>query len=154
MTHTIEAKVTRAFTAPAEDVMDAWLEPGAVRQWMAASLRQAGLPGEMARVEIDAEVGGRFAFSDIRAAGEALHWGEYRIIDMPHKLAFTWWTSAAEEEADISLVTIVIEPAETGCVATLFHRMDAVWEPYRERTERSWGRMLGAIAQMLDQRSS
>lgn len=154
MSGTIEAKVTQRFEASPERVMEALLDPQSVRQWMAASLRQSGLPGDMERVEIDAKVGGRFTFSDRRADGEAVHWGEYRIIDMPGKLAFTWWTSPEEEAADKSLVTIVLEPAETGCVATLYHEMDAAWEPYRGRTERGWERMLEGIAQWLAQSGS
>ena len=154
MSASIEAKVTQRLSHPPEAVFNAWLEPDLVRAWMARSLVEAGLPGEMMRVEIDAEVGGRFAFSDKRAQGEALHWGEYRVIDTPHRLAFTWWTSPEEEAADRSLVTIVLEPSDEGCVATLYHEMDAVWAAYLERTERSWARMLTAIAQELDQRGS
>ncbi|AKR57534.1 hypothetical protein GCM10011321_35820 [Youhaiella tibetensis] len=154
MSGTIEAKVTQRFAVPPERVMEAWLDPVSVREWMAASLRSAGLSGEMGRVEIDARVGGRFAFSDFRADREAVSWGEYRTLDMPSKLAFTWWTSPEEEEADTSLVTLILEPAGTGCVATLFHEMDAVWEPYRARTERGWERMLAALAQWLEQSGS
>ena len=92
MAATVEACAEHMFRASPERVFDAWLEPELVTQWMSAALKQFGLTGDIRRVEVDARVGGRFTFSDLREAGEAVHWGTYLEIDRPRKLVFTWYT--------------------------------------------------------------
>jgi hypothetical protein len=67
----VEARVSRRLSAPAERVFDAWLDPEAIRTWMASALRGVDLPGDVARVAVDPRVGGRFTFSDMRPGGEA-----------------------------------------------------------------------------------
>lgn len=135
----IKASVTRRFEASPGRVFDAWLDPAKVRLWMGRAL--AGV-GEMKRVEIDPRVGGKFCFSDMREAGEAVHVGEYLEIDRPRRLAFTWSATPGES----SVVTIEIVPEGSGCVVTLTHEMDAKWAEYLGRVEGSWGKMLDSIA--------
>jgi uncharacterized protein YndB with AHSA1/START domain len=149
MTETLAtAKVTHRFAASPERVYDAWLEPAKMRVWMSAALKDMGLSGEMKRVEIDARVGGKFFFSDMREAGEAKHWGTYRVLDRPRKIEFTFIVEGSEE-SDPSVVTITIEPDGTGCVVTIIHTMAAEWASYVERVEMGWSRMLRAIDAML-----
>lgn len=152
MADTIEAKVTHQSPATPEQVYDAWLEPAKVRVWMAAALKQSGLEGEMVQCEIDPVVGGAFTFTDRRGGIEARHWGHYRHLERPKKLAFTWITADAEAN-DPSKVTLVIEPDPdgSGAVVTLYHEMLGKWADYRERTERSWRRMLEQIDRVLAQ---
>jgi uncharacterized protein YndB with AHSA1/START domain len=145
MTDTIEARVEHRFASSAERVFDAWLDARSVREWMAVALKSFGLSGDIRRVEIDARVGGRFTFSDMREDGEALHWGTYLELDRPRRLVFTWFTSEEDEEAGSSRVTLTLAPDGEGCVATLVHRMDAAWVEWLPRVEAGWGRMLSAI---------
>ncbi|MGO1457471.1 SRPBCC family protein [Corynebacterium casei] len=49
MSGNVEAKTTHEFTAPAEDVFDAWLDPVKVRSWFAEDART---------IETDPQVGG------------------------------------------------------------------------------------------------
>jgi Activator of Hsp90 ATPase homolog 1-like protein len=53
--------------------------------WMAASLQSWGLAGDIRRIEIDARVGGKFFFSDMRDGTEARHWGSYLELDPQKK---------------------------------------------------------------------
>lgn len=124
-------------------LFDAWLDPAQVRQWMSVALQRAGLAGDLRRVEIDAQIGGRFFFSDQRDGIEARHWGRYVEIQRPHRLVFTWITDESEE-ADPSLVTLEISPAR----ATITHEMDEAWRDYLPRVEAAWRRMLQAIAEL------
>jgi uncharacterized protein YndB with AHSA1/START domain len=144
MTKLIEARVTHRFRASAERVFDAWLDPEMARGWMSLPFPGLG-PMDVRRVEIDARVGGRFTFSDMRKQGEAVHWGYYREIDRPRKLVFTWFTSPEDEAADNSVVTLTIAPDGEGCIATLVHSMDTKWADYIKLTEKGWGGMLGQI---------
>lgn len=144
MTRTVTATVTHRFTATAERVFDAWLDPVTARAWLSVTHPMLGQP-DVRRVEIDARVGGRFCFSDMRAAGEAVHWGEYREIVRPTRLVFTWWTSPEEEAANLSVVTLTLEPDGTGCVATIVHEMSAAWHEWIPQTRQGWASMLVQI---------
>jgi uncharacterized protein YndB with AHSA1/START domain len=148
MSSKIEAKVSHRFKAPAERAFDAWLNPEQARVWMAAALRSFGLAGEIKRVEIDARVGGKFFFSDLRGGQEARHWGTYLELDRPRKIVFTWIVDESEE-ADPSRVTLTIQPEADGCVATIVHEIDAKWAEYLSRTESGWARMLTEIDRYL-----
>src|SRR6185295_4998121 len=98
MTETLAtAKVTRRMSASPERVYDAWLDPAKLRAWMSAALKEMGLSGEIRRIEVDARVGGKFFFSDMRDAGEAKHWGSYRVLDRPRRIEFTWIVDAGQE---------------------------------------------------------
>jgi uncharacterized protein YndB with AHSA1/START domain len=97
--------VTHHFKASAERVFDAWLDPSMVRNWMSLPSPLLGAM-DVRRIEIDARVGGRFTFSDMREEGEAIHWGFYREIDRPRRLVFTWFTSKEDEDEDSSVVTL------------------------------------------------
>lgn len=144
MSRNVDAKTVHEFKASAERVFDAWLDPAKVRSWGAQPL--PGMPHiDVRRVEIDARVGGRFTFSDMREEGEAVHWGTYLEIDRPRRLVFTWFTSEEEEREDNSVVTLTIEPLAEGCRATIVHSMDARWADYEEQTARAWGLMLRQI---------
>jgi len=140
------ARVSHRFTASPERVYDAWLDPAKLRAWMSAALKEMGLSGEIRRVEVDARVGGKFFFSDMRNAGEARHWGTYLALDRPRTIVFTWITDASQE-ADPSQVTITIEPDGAGCVVTIVH--EKIWKSYVEKVESGWSRMLRAIDTLL-----
>ncbi|MBI3837458.1 MAG: SRPBCC domain-containing protein [Planctomycetia bacterium] len=144
----IEARVSHRFKASAERVYDAWLNPEKVRAWMAAALRSFGLAGDIRRIEIDARVGGKFYFSDMRDGTEATHWGTYLELDRPRKIVFTWIV-AESEEANPSTVTLTIQSDSDGCVATIVHEMDAKWVDYVSRTETGWAQMLHEVECLL-----
>lgn len=150
MAHTIEAKVTHRFKASPERVYDAFLDPAMVRLWQQAWGEQSGSGGEMTACEIDPVVGGRFMFADMRADGEARHWGTFTALERPTKIAFTWYTDPSEEE-QTSLVTMIIEPEPDGpgAIVTLYHEMDAQWAEWVSRTEKGWITMLQAIDTVL-----
>ncbi len=155
MAKTIEARVSHRFSASPERVFDAWLDANRVREWMALPFSAlGGRPVDVRRVEIDARVGGRFTFSDMREAGEAAHWGTYLEIDRPRRLVFTWFTSTEDEQENNSVVTLTIEPDGDGCVATIVHRMDARWAEYLSQAEQGWSGMLSQIAAMMRAQSN
>lgn len=144
MSGKIEAKTVHDFKASAERVFDAWLDPVKVRSWAAQPV--PGMPAfDIRRIEIDACVGGKFTFSDMRKEGEAVHWGYYLEIDRPRKLVFTWFTSEEDEQENNSIVTLTIEPLANGCRATIVHSMDARWAEWVKQTEKGWGFMLRQI---------
>jgi uncharacterized protein YndB with AHSA1/START domain len=148
MSSKVEAKVVHRFKATAERVYDAWLDPAQVRAWMAAALKTMGLAGDIQHIEIDARVGGKFFFSDLRDGTEAKHWGTYLELDRPRRIVFTWIVSESEEP-DPSKVTLTIAPETDGCVVTIVHELDSQWAEYIPQTEIGWARMLQHIDGLL-----
>lgn len=146
---TIEARSQQALSCSAAQLYDAWLDPEKIREWMSNSLKSIGLAGDLRRVETDPHVGGKFCFSDLRNGAEAIHVGRYLVLERSRTIAFTWMmgnsVEEAEKEANPSKVTLSIEAAGNGCVATIVHEMDAKWAEYVSRTEASWSRMLKAV---------
>jgi len=76
--------VRRTIAASAEDIFDAWLDPEALAAWM----RPGTIRSTVARV--DARVGGRYEIVMQGESGALPHRGEYRVIDRPKRLVFTW----------------------------------------------------------------
>ncbi len=151
MTDTLELKVTHRFAASPERVYDAVLDPGRARLWQQAWLAQTGGAGTVITCEIDPVVGGRFQFASRGPdAVMARSWGRYLRLERPHLLEFTWIVDPAEED-NPSVVTLIIEPEPEGrgAVVTLYNPLGEGWEDYRERTERAWIAMLGAIDGVL-----
>jgi uncharacterized protein YndB with AHSA1/START domain len=88
--------VRRTIAASAEDLFDAWLDPGALVEWMR--------PGSIRRTEArnDPRVGGQYEILMHAESGVIPHRGEYRVIDRPKRLVFTW----NSKFADNTLVTV------------------------------------------------
>lgn len=126
---------------------DAWLDPAKVRAWMTAALQEMGLAGDIRVVEIDARVGGRFLFADMRGEVEARHWGVYRAVDRPGRIEFTWITDPADEQ-DPSIVTLTITGDGENSHARIVHAIDDRWAEYAPRISASWERMLRHAAEV------
>jgi uncharacterized protein YndB with AHSA1/START domain len=139
----VRAIVARQFAAPPEAVFDAWLDPALIGRWMfGPALRDE----EVVRLSLDARLGGKFSFVVRRQGQELDHMGEYRAIDQPHRLVFTWGVDDPDES---SVVTVEIRPAGSGSEVILTHDMHPDWADYVERTEAAWAKMLGALAAVL-----
>lgn len=140
------ARVTRRFDTSPERVFDAWLTPELIGRWMfGPAIRDE----EIVKLTTDARVGGAFSYVVRRQGEEIDHIGEYREIDRPRRLVFTW--AVAPDPIDSSRVVIDIEPLESGCALTLTHELAPEWADYTSRSEAAWTRMLDTLAAMLRQ---
>jgi uncharacterized protein YndB with AHSA1/START domain len=80
-------RIERTFDAPVERVFEAWTSEEVLRRWL------YGVPGwETPTAEIDLRVGGRIriVMRDPSDGTEAGATGEYRVVEPPHRLVFTW----------------------------------------------------------------
>jgi uncharacterized protein YndB with AHSA1/START domain len=137
---TATVRVKRRFTASAEEVFDAWLDPEKARRFLFATPT-----GQMVRAETDPRMGGRFTFTDRRDGGDVEHTGEYLDIDRPHRLVFTF---AVPKYSSVSTrVTIEIAPLDSGCELTLSH--EGVFPEYEERTAEGWSKILAGLASVV-----
>ena len=96
-------------------------------------------------VEIDACVGGKFAFVDRRDGEDIEHVGEYHETDRPRRLVFTF--AVPRYSSVVTRVTIDISPTETGCDLTLTH--DGVLPEWASQTESGWTMILEGLERAI-----
>jgi uncharacterized protein YndB with AHSA1/START domain len=141
----VKAVVSHRFTASAERVYDAWLDPHWIGRWMYGP---AVRDERIVRLGLEPRVGGKFSFVVDRHGTEVDHVGEYLELDRPHLLVFTWGTR--DSLPDTSRVVVEIVPrADGGCDLTLTHVMGAAWSNHTDKVAASWRRMLAALATAL-----
>ena len=76
------AHLSRLIYAPAADVFAAWTDPEAMGQWMS--------PWGSATASVDLRIGGSFRLVMADEHLSIEHTGEYRSIEPPKLLVFTW----------------------------------------------------------------
>ena len=134
---TATVRVSHRFTAPPEQVFDAWLDPAKARKFLFATPT-----GQMVRAETDPRVGGQFTFTDRRDGEDVDHTGEYLEIERPRRLVFTFMVP--KYSSVVTRVTIDIVPLESGCQLTLTH--EGVLKEYEEGSKEGWSRILAGLA--------
>lgn len=144
MTAHVVLAVMREFTASAERVFDAWLDPAQARNFLFATP-----DGEILTCEIDARVGGRGLIVERRAEGVASHHLLFEEIDRPRRLVFLFAADPAEE-GEWTRVTIDIVASGTGCSVTLTHEMAPQWAASEEQTRKGWAMILASLARDLE----
>lgn len=133
-------RVERHYSAPMEQVFDAWLDPKNAGHWLFATPTV-----QMVKVEIDAQVSGKFIFVDQRDGEDIIHTGEYLEINRPHHLVFTFLVEKYSNESTRVIIDIV--PMKAGCKLTLAH--EGVFLEYACRTEAGWTSTLNGLALAL-----
>lgn len=105
--------VKKTYTASAERVFDAFLDPAKAGKFLFATPT-----GTMIKVEIDARVGGKYNITR-REDKDYEHLGEYLTIERPRRLVFTL---RVPQLGNVSkTVSIEILPFGSGCELTLTH---------------------------------
>ena len=136
-----ELTVTRRFDHPPEKVFDAWLDPNLARRFLFTTVES-----EVVVCEIDARVGGRFKIVDRREGQEDIvHVGEYREIDPPRRLAFTF--AVPQFDPTETLVILDIRPDGAGCQLTLTHQ--DVPDEWVEQDRKGWTMILESLSREL-----
>jgi uncharacterized protein YndB with AHSA1/START domain len=122
--------VRRTIRADVRRVFDAWTQPEHLRAWWGPR------PVTCAGAEIDLRVGGRYRILNALPDGSQVAIeGEFREIDAPHKLVYTWRLDAGP--AGFSLVTVRFEPRNESTEVSIVHEQIAS-EPVRESHEKGW----------------
>jgi len=137
-------RVSRRFSAPPEQVFDAWLDPNVAGKWLFATALHP-----MTQVEIDARAGGSFRFAERRDRAIIEHIGEYIEIVPHRRLVFT--VSMEDHWYVTTRVMVEITPLKTGCELTLVH--EDVPPHYADHTEGRWTGILYGLGVTLDSAS-
>ncbi len=120
--------VRRTIAASAEDIFDCWLDPEALAAWM----RPGTIRSTVAKVE--PRVGGRYEIVMQGEEGAIPHSGEYRVIDRPRRLVFTWHSPYAGPAE--TLVTVDFLRAGKGTEVVVTH--EQLPAEARESHSRGW----------------
>jgi uncharacterized protein YndB with AHSA1/START domain len=104
--------VRRTIAAPAEHLFDAWLDPQALAIWMR--------PGSIQKTTatLDARVGGRYEILMESDTDRYPHQGEYRVIERPRRLVFTWISRGTEQRESLVTVDFIVRGESTEVVVT------------------------------------
>ncbi|MCR9214633.1 MAG: SRPBCC domain-containing protein [Proteobacteria bacterium] len=141
-------QLRHVFHVPAERLFDAWTDPSLVVQWFGP----AGFTTPEAK--IDLRVGGGYRFRMHPPHGEPFdHWGEYKIIDRPKTLAFTWIleNQGCEGSKDTHCETLVtLEFIDMGDKTELIVTHDGLpTEKSREGHAYGWNSSLACLTEMI-----
>ncbi len=137
-------RLTRTLRAARETVFRAWTEPEQMKSWSAPE----GFT--VAEVESDLRVGGRFRISMKSPEGDPhTAVGEYREVEPPRRLVYTWdW---AEEGAEMGDTLVTVEFREAGpeeTEVTLVHDLFPSQEA-AENHEQGWTSCLNRLEKLV-----
>jgi uncharacterized protein YndB with AHSA1/START domain len=104
--------VRRTIPASAEVLFDAFLDPYALSEWM----RPGTIRSTVATV--DARVGGRYHIVMQAESGAIPHSGEYRHIDRPKRLVFTWHSPHSGPNETLVTIDFLVVARGTEVVVT------------------------------------
>lgn len=107
-------KVEKKINASPERLFRAWLTAKDFARWFLAN-------GELSigTVTLDPRPGGKFRIDMIVEGKLRPHEGEYKIVDEPRKLVFTWRSFMTQDKD--TLVTVLFAPEEKGTRITIIH---------------------------------
>lgn len=125
--------IRRMLSATCEEVFDAWLDAEGMGEWMC--------PGSVTSCEVALEprVGGHFRIVMTAPNAKFVNTGEFRVLDRPAKLQFTWVSSRwAHRE---TLVTVELHRCEAHCELVLTHERFPL-EHSAEQLVKGWTQIL------------
>jgi uncharacterized protein YndB with AHSA1/START domain len=129
--------VRRILPASCEEVFDAWLDAEGMSEWMRPG------PVTSCEVALDPRIGGRFRIVMTAPGAPIVNTGEFRVLDRPVRLQFTWVSSRWENHE--TLVTVELHPRDAECELVLTHeRFPAGYSA--KQLAGGWGRMLDQLA--------
>ncbi|PHQ69574.1 MAG: type III effector protein [Sneathiella sp.] len=140
--------LSHTFHVSAERLFDAWTDPSLVAQWFGP----AGFT--LSGAETDLTVGGAYRFRMQPPEGEAFdHYGVYKVIDRPSRLAFTWIleNQSCEGSDDLNCETLVtLDFIEKGDKTELVITHEGLpTEKAREGHTFGWTSSLECLEQMI-----
>lgn len=130
-------EIRRVLPAPPDDVFRAWTDPVVMARWLS--------PVGSAEAEVDLRVGGAFRLVMRGDGREIEHTGEYRAIEPPTLLVFTWVSPFTGSTG--SLVTVRLATHGDGTELVLTH--EALPPGGADSHAGGWGRMLDRLAGVL-----
>jgi len=139
-------RIERTFRASVEAVFAAWTSPEMLRRWY-----QPGADWDIPLAELDLRVGGRLRVAMRSPAGDVFGGGgEYREIDPPRRLVFTWTWDRADVGEGMQLVEVEFSDNRDGTTTVVLTNAgladEQASESHREGWEASFDNLDGVLA--------
>jgi uncharacterized protein YndB with AHSA1/START domain len=135
-------RIERTFAASAEEVFDAWTSPDVMRRWF-----HPGADWGTPDAKVDLRVGGAVRVVMERPDGtRAEAWGEYALIERPHRLVMTWTFDddpANEQEIELSF------SESDGSTTVLMVNRGISTVARRDAEDRGWRACLDQLGTLL-----
>jgi len=131
--------IRQTLAASAEAVFDAWVTPSIMKRWMFIS--DDG-DNDIYKVQTDLRVGAAYSILEWTGSEDIDHFGHYREIDRPHRLAFS--LESPKHFKGRTSVTVTIEPQ--GSLTLLTFRQAGIGPSV---VGKPWSRMFDMLAQLL-----
>lgn len=139
LTHALQLTEEIRIHAPPDRVFRALTDPSEILAWWSVT----GMY-ETREAEMDVRVGGRYRLAGTSARrGTFAVTGEYRVVEPPRRLSYTW-TPDWDEGARDSVVDIRLEAAGTGTRVIVTHTAFAT-QSARDDHASGWSTVLGAL---------
>jgi uncharacterized protein YndB with AHSA1/START domain len=140
-------RLERTFAASPEEVFDAWTNPEVLERWWASKPAWTS-PG----CDVDLRVGGRYTLRMRDDEDGHVHAvaGEYREVDRPHRLVYTWCWEGTDglHHGDVSVVSVEFRAQGAGTTVVLEHAELASQES-RVRHAAGWEGSLDNLARRI-----
>jgi uncharacterized protein YndB with AHSA1/START domain len=135
--------VRKMIPATREEVFAAWTDAEGMRHWMC--------PGEdwTAEAKLDVRVGGNYRILMKSPKQDYDHTGEYRVVERPSKLSFTWISKGTDSKE--TLVTIELRDVGGETELTLTHERFPSAESVRPHVD-GWTTIADRLAAHLGKR--
>lgn len=133
--------IRKIIAATREEVFEAWTDPESMRHWMRGREDM-----QESDVHLEVRPGGNFSITMKGKNGNHEHTGQYRVVDPPSRLVFTWISKGTHEQETI--VTVDLKQRGTECELTLTHEK----LPGKEAAsghEDGWNRIAELLARYL-----
>lgn len=120
-----------------ERVFAAWTDPERLGRWLS--------PTGQAQVDLDLRVGGAFRVVMLGPDRQIEHTGEYREIDPPRRLVFTWRSPYTGDTP--SLVTVELRAVAADSHKTELTLIHEQLPPHQVESHRGgWGRIIDNLS--------
>ena len=133
--------IRKLIAATREEVFQAWTDPESMRHWMRGREDM-----QEAEAHLDVRPGGTFRITMKGKERNYEHTGQYRVVEPPSRLVFTWISKATDEQETI--VTVELKPHGTECELTLTHEKLPGKEAASNH-ENGWTRIVELLARYL-----
>ena len=139
-------KISRTYGAPRERVFRAWTESEQLKKWFAVG---EGFTTPIA--EVNLIVGGKYRLG-MQAPGDdgiLIVIGEYKQINPPERLVFTWRWETPEADEPETLVTVEFNERSNGTEVVITHELFADRESLDKHRE-GWAGCLNQLGRLIN----
>jgi uncharacterized protein YndB with AHSA1/START domain len=139
-------EIRHVYAVPRERVFRAWTNPEALRCWFGAS------PAYTTPVsEVDLRVGGRFRIGMQGPDNPQPHvaGGEYRVVDPPARLVFTWRWETPDPDEPTMLVSLDFHDRQGKTELVLVHER-FISDDQRDQHATGWRACLDNLARAIE----